>query len=465
MKRKWIIILAVVLVVATGLFLFFKKRAGSEQKYQTTTVTRGDLKATVTSTGTIAAVGTVQVGTQVSGTVEEVLVDYNSEVHKGQLLARLDTRVLQAAVDDAMANLDKAQAQYAAALDQYNRNKPLFDKKYISAIEFNQYRSALDAGRASVTSAQVALQRARTNYGYAEIRSPTDGTVIQRTVEPGQTVAASLSTPTLFTIAQDLSHMQIEASVDESDIGQIQEGQQVTFSVQSHPEKTFKGIAKQIRLQPTTVQNVVNYTVVIDAQNENGLLLPGMTATVNFEVNKVTDVYVVPNAALRFQPSADVLDELRKSGKIDSATASGGRTRTRTGGAGATGAANSGAGTANGGAGAANGGASAGTAGATGGGGRDSSRASGTSRSRGRIWTLDNTGALKMISVRVGLSDGQKTEISGPGVTEGMVVVTSVAAPAATGTTNRTGTGLPFGTPGAGTGGRQGGGGGGRGGF
>jgi HlyD family secretion protein len=459
MKRKWIIILAVVLVVATGLFLFFKKRAGSEQKYQTTTVTRGDLEATVTSTGTIAAVGTVQVGTQVSGTVEEVLVDYNSEVHKGQLLARLDTRVLQAAVDDAMANLDKAQAQYAAALDQYNRNKPLFDKKYISAIEFNQYRSALDAGRASVTSAQVALQRARTNYGYAEIRSPTDGTVIQRTVEPGQTVAASLSTPTLFTIAQDLSHMQIEASVDESDIGQIQEGQQVTFSVQSHPEKTFKGIAKQIRLQPTTVQNVVNYTVVIDAQNENGLLLPGMTATVNFEVNKVTDVLVVPNAALRFQPPPDVLDELRKSGKIDSATASGGRGRTRTGGAGGAGAAN---GAASGGAGAANGGAANGGAGAGAtGAGRDSSRASAASRSRGRIWTLDNTGALKMIPVRVGLSDGQKTEISGPGVTEGMVVVTSAAAPAATGTTNRTGTGLPFGTPGGG--GRQGGGG--RGGF
>jgi HlyD family secretion protein len=459
MKRKWIIILAVVLVVATGLFLFFKKRAGSEQKYQTTTVTRGDLEATVTSTGTIAAVGTVQVGTQVSGTVEEVLVDYNSEVHKGQLLARLDTRVLQAAVDDAMANLDKAQAQYAAALDQYNRNKPLFDKKYISAIEFNQYRSALDAGRASVTSAQVALQRARTNYGYAEIRSPTDGTVIQRTVEPGQTVAASLSTPTLFTIAQDLSHMQIEASVDESDIGQIKEGQQVTFSVQSHPEKTFKGIAKQIRLQPTTVQNVVNYTVVIDAQNENGLLLPGMTATVNFEVNKVTDVLVVPNAALRFQPPPDVLDELRKSGKIDSATASGGRGRTRTGGAGGAGAAN---GAASGGAGAANGGAANGGAGAGAtGAGRDSSRASAASRSRGRIWTLDNTGALKMIPVRVGLSDGQKTEISGPGVTEGMVVVTSAAAPAATGTTNRTGTGLPFGTPGGG--GRQGGGG--RGGF
>jgi putative ABC transport system ATP-binding protein len=207
MKRKWIIISIAVVVAGAAIFFLLGSSGSKKQQYQTAQVTHGDIQATVTSTGTIAAIGTVNVGTQVSGTVEDVYVDYNDRVKRGQLLARLDTRVLEAAVEDAKANLDKAQSQYTAALDQYNRNKPLFDKKYISATEFTQYRSALDAAKAGVTSAQVALGRARTNYGYAEIRSPSDGTVIQRTVEPGQTVAASLQTPTLFTIANDLSHM------------------------------------------------------------------------------------------------------------------------------------------------------------------------------------------------------------------------------------------------------------------
>jgi HlyD family secretion protein len=329
---------------------------------------------------------------------------------------------LQAAVDDARANVDRVQAQYAAALDQYRRNKPLYDKKYISAIEFNQYQSALEAAKASVTSAQVALQRARTNFGYAEIRSPTDGTVIQRAVEPGQTVAASLSTPTLFTIAQDLSQMQIEAQVDESDIGQIKEGQSAEFSVQSQGSRTFQGTVKQIRLQPQTVQNVVNYTVVVDARNPDKLLLPGMTATINFSVNRVADVLTVPNAALRFQPSQEVLDAMReKSGQSDSAAFRMRQTANRQG---------------------------------------DSTTrtqrtaAGGTQRSRGRLWTLDEKGELKMILVRVGLSDGQRTEVSGPDVHEGMKVVTSSAQPQQT--TSRPGTGLPFGGGGGG-GGRRGG--------
>lgn len=412
MSKKWIIIITVVLVAGAAAFLLLRKGEGGRQSYQTAVIERGDLEATVTSTGTITAVGTVTVGTQVSGTIEEVLVDFNDEVQRGQLLARLDTRVLQAAVDDAAANLKRARAQYDASLDQYNRNKPLFDKKYISAIEFNQYLSNLEAARASVTSAQVALQRARTNFGYAEIRSPTDGTVIQRAVEPGQTVAASLSTPTLFMIAKDLSLMQIEAGVDESDIGQIKEGQRVTFTVQSQPDAAFTGKVRQIRLQPVTVQNVVNYTVVVDAPNEKGLLLPGMTATVNFEVNRVDDVLVVPNAALRFQPSAEVLEEYQKrvaerrdtasrpQGARDTAVArTGGTAQRRSGGAG-----------------------------------------------RSRIWTLDSNGGLQMVPVRIGLSDGQRTEISGSGVREGMTVVTGAAV--AQENTTRTGTGLPFGPAG-----------------
>ena len=407
------------MVAGATLFLLLRSSGTDAPNYQTAEVTRGTIEATVTSTGTIVAVGTVQVGTQVSGTVEEVLVDYNDQVRRGQLLARLDTRVLQSAVDDARANVDRVQAQYAAALDQYRRNKPLYDKKYISAIEFNQYQSALEAAKASVTSAQVALQRARTNFGYAEIRSPTDGTVIQRAVQPGQTVAASLSTPTLFTIAQDLSQMQIEAQVDESDIGQIKEGQSAEFSVQSQGSKTFQGTVKQIRLQPQTVQNVVNYTVVVDARNPDKLLLPGMTATINFSVNRVADVLTVPNAALRFQPSAEALEELRsKTGEGDSTAPRMRQAANRQG---------------------------------------DTTRAQrtaagGAQRSRGRLWTLDERGTLRMILVRVGLSDGQRTEVSGPDVREGMKVITSSAQ--AQTTTPRSGTGLPFG--GGGGGGRRG---------
>lgn len=425
MSKKWIIILSVVLVAGVVSFFLFRDAEGGAQNYQTAVVSQGTLQATVTSTGTITAVGTVEVGTQVSGTVEQVLVDYNDEVRRGQLLARLDTRVLQASVDDAQANLERTQAQYRAALDEFNRNKPLFDKKYISATEFTQYRSSLEAAKATVTSAQVALQRARTNFGYAEIRSPSDGTVIQRTVEEGQTVAASLSTPTLFTIANDLAHMQIEAGVDESDIGQIEEGQRVTFTVQSQPDKTFQGVVKQIRLQPETVQNVVNYTVVVDAPNNDGLLLPGMTATVSFEVARVTNVLVVPNSALRFQPSAEVLAKYQASTQSTRDT---GRAASRT-----RPAANS-----------------------AGGSDSTAARSGGTSRSaRSRVWTVDSTGNLRMIPVQIGLSDGQKTEVSGPGIREGMVVVTGTTAPQAKTGTTPTGTGLPFGTPSPAGGGRR----------
>ena len=432
MKRRWILILAVVVVVAVGAFLLLRGGGTDKQQYRTAEVELGNLEATVTSTGTITAVGTVEVGTQVSGEVEAVFVDFNDQVRRGQLLARLDTRVLQASVDDARANVDRVQAQYAAALDQYNRNKPLFDQKYISAIEFNQYRSSLEAARASVTSSQVALQRARTNLGYAEIRSPTDGTVIQRTVEPGQTVAASLSAPTLFTIANDLSQMQIEASVDESDIGQIKNGQRASFTVQSQANKTFTGIVRQIRLQPTTVQNVVNYTVVVDAPNQDGLLLPGMTATVNFEVARANNVLVVPNAALRFQPSPEVLEEYRKKMGIQGDSGSQRNRASRDSG-------NARSSTRR----------TAATDSASGG------RAGGGSRAgRARIWIMDEAGALRMIPVTVGLSDGQRTEISGKDIREGLVVVTGVVTTEAT--TPRAGTGLPFGGSGGGGGGRRG---------
>lgn len=271
--------------------------------FQTATVSRGSLELTVSSTGTLAAVETVVVGTEVSGTVEKVLIDYNDQVTKGQVLAVLKPDLFNAAVADAQGSVDQAIAGLELAKQDLERNRPLFEKGYLSAQEFSPYRFNADKASAALDSARAGLLRAQTNLANSVIRSPIAGTVIQRSIDAGQTVAASLNTPTLFVIAKDLSRMQIEAAVDETDIGQIRQGQQVRFSVQSYPEQTFTGSVRQIRLQPTTVQNVVTYTVIVAADNVQGLLLPGMTATVDFVVAQAEDVLLVPSAALRFRPA------------------------------------------------------------------------------------------------------------------------------------------------------------------
>jgi len=273
-----------------------------QPRYLFAAVTQGSLETIVSSTGTLAALETVEIGTQVSGTIARIEADYNDHVRKGQVLAVLDQALFSAQVREAEANVTKARATLAQAEDEYRRNRPLFEKGFLSAQEFLPVSTGVDTARAALAATEASLARAQTNLAYTVIRSPIDGTVIKRSVEAGQTVAASLNTPTLFLIARDLTSMQIEADVDESDIGQIRDGQAVRFTVQSYPEKTFHGKVSQIRLQPRTISNVVNYTVLIDAINDEGLLLPGMTATIDFVIKRVEKALLVPNAALRFQP-------------------------------------------------------------------------------------------------------------------------------------------------------------------
>ncbi|MBN2429662.1 MAG: efflux RND transporter periplasmic adaptor subunit [Deltaproteobacteria bacterium] len=275
--------------------------------FQTAEVVRGTLESIVSSTGTLAAVETVDVGTEVSGTIEKVNADFNDRVQKGQILAILKQDILSAAVADVQASVTRAEADLKLAGRELQRNLPLYEKGFLSDQEFLPYRIDRDKARASLVSARANLEKARTNLNNTVIRSPIDGTIIKRSVDAGQTVAASLNTPTLFIIAKDLSRMQIEADVDETDIGRIRQGQEVRFSVQAYPEEAFSGRVRQVRLQPETVQNVVTYTVIVEAANTGGLLLPGMTATCDFVVERVDNALLVPNAALRFKPDEDLL--------------------------------------------------------------------------------------------------------------------------------------------------------------
>lgn len=282
-----------------------RSRASAEPDYLFATVERGTLENIVSSTGTLAAVETVDVGTQISGTIEKLLVDFNDPVKKGQILAIVDQSLYQAAMSDAEAGVSRAQATLQQAEEDFARNQPLVAKGYLSAQEFLPARTALETARAGLQSARAVRIRAQSNLDYTVIRSPINGTIITRSVDAGQTVAASLNTPTLFIIANDLKQMQIEANVDESDIGLIKQGQTVRFTVQAWPDESFAGIVSQIRRQPTTISNVVNYTVVVRASNNEGLLLPGMTATADFVVEREEDALLVPNAALRFVPVED----------------------------------------------------------------------------------------------------------------------------------------------------------------
>ena len=300
----WILVLLVLGVGGGSLWWFGRDTAESAAAtYKSQEVVRATLERTVSSTGTLAAVETVDVGTEVSGTVEKVLVDYNARVKKGEVLATLKSELFDAAVADAKGVVLQAEASLAQARHDLERNRPLHEKGYLADQEFFPLQTAYDKAKAALSSARAGLDRARTNLQKSVIRSPIDGTVIQRSVDAGQTVAASLNTPTLFVIARDLSRMQIEAAVDETDIGQIAQGQAVRFSVQSYPERNFEGEVRQIRLQPTTVQNVVTYTVIISANNDEGKLLPGMTATLDFIVERAENALLVPNAALRFRPA------------------------------------------------------------------------------------------------------------------------------------------------------------------
>ncbi len=305
MKKKIVVpaIIAIVAVVAWGIV---SRGRSSETEYRFVQVSRGDVRSVVSSTGTLQAIKTVEVGTQVSGKITAIYADYNDRVTAGQLIALVDPTLLKQAVRSAEADLLRSQAELTQATQEKDRIDRLFERQVSTESEHATALYQYTVAKASLTSAEVNLERARQNLSYAEVRAPVDGVVLARTVDVGQTVAASLSAPQIFLIAGDLAEMEILASVDESDIGTIHEGQAVEFTVQAYPDEKFAGTVRQMRLQPTTQDNVVSYTVVVSVANPDGRLLPGMTATAEFIIAEATDVLKVSNTALRFTPTSEM---------------------------------------------------------------------------------------------------------------------------------------------------------------
>lgn len=316
MKKTLPLLLALLLLAggATGLYLYLARPAAPV--FRALPVGRGEIVATVSATGSLAAVINVQVGTQVSGTIRQILADYNAPVKKGQAIAQIDPALLEAQVQQALgnfqaavANQEKARVVVADAKRTNDRNLALMAEDLIARADQDASQTALDSARAALLAAQAAvtqtkgaLDQARTNLGYATIRSPVDGIVVSRNVDVGQTVAASFQTPTLFYIAQDLTRMEIDTSVDEADISKVREGQLASFTVDAYPETRFQGRVTQVRNSPVTSSNVVTYVVVIGVDNHDLRLKPGMTANVTLEVDRRENVLRLPAAALRFKP-------------------------------------------------------------------------------------------------------------------------------------------------------------------
>jgi HlyD family secretion protein len=355
MQRRTLWIAGIGLAAAAaGAWFYLRARGAESVEYRVARVDRGSIEASVSSTGTLEPVTTVQVGTQVSGQIAAIYADFNDRVRKGQVIARIDPTLQEQAVREAEASLGRSQAQLAKAEQDYDRDRQLHQSGMVSNDELRASATALAVARADAASAQVALDRARRNLEYTTIYAPINGVVVERNVDVGQTVAASLQAPQLFLIANDLSRMQILATVDESDIGLIHEKQAVRFTVQAWPDTSFAGTVRQVRLQSTVKENVVNYAVVVDVDNQGGKLRPGMTATLAFITGSARGVLTVPNAALRFRPPGTVRAALARTDSL---------------------------------------------------------------------WSLGPNGRLAGIPVRTGLTDGQRTEVSGERLTEGMQVV------------------------------------------
>jgi len=307
MRHKWWFILLIAIVVCV-FGLGTKTKSAAKKKFVTMDITRGDVSQTVTATGEIMPVNTVSVGSQVSGNIEEIFVDYNSTVKKGDVLLTIEPSVLQASVDEAKASLDSAVSQRNYAKNEYERNKMLYEYDYIARSDMEKAQTTFEQAESAVVRAQSQYDKAVTNLGYATIVSPVDGTVISRKVDKGQTVAASFQTPDLFEIAEDLTKMQIETAVSEADIGVIKQGQPVTFTVDAYSSQTFEGYVRQVRLSPTMTSNVVVYTVVIDVDNADLKLMPGMTAFVTITVNEAKDTWKAVNSAFLLRNFNGIID-------------------------------------------------------------------------------------------------------------------------------------------------------------
>jgi HlyD family secretion protein len=461
-KRLLMLTVLAVVLVGGGLFYYRLHNAKKPVTPVTAAVTRGDVVAKVDATGTLAPVTTVQVGSQVSGTIKALHADYNSEVKKGQVVAELDPSLFQTQVEQARATLIKAESDVdRAKVDvddsaaKARRAQELFDQKLISRNDLEtaqatamQAEASYKSAQAQATQSRAMLNQNQVNLGHTIITAPIDGIVISRSVDVGQTVAASMSAPTLFVIAQDLAHMQVSASIDEADIGRIAQAQPVTFRVDAYPTQTFRGTVSQVRLEPKTDQNVVSYTTMIDVPNEDLKLKPGMTANVTVQIASSQDVLRVPNGSLRFSPAPELFAALGQEVPAAVATASAPRTTP-----GATGTAG----------GAANARFTQMTPEQRAqfraqreaqGGGTAGGRAAG---GFGRVWVIRD-GKLQPLRVRTGVTDGAMTAIVDGDLKEGDQVVTGMSEPGAAPTQTNTSPLIPFGRRGGGAGGAGGGG-------
>ena len=397
-KRIWVAAAAVVVAVAAGTYYYDDDAAANAPPVTTAEVTRGDIVSTVEASGTLEAVTTVQVGTQVSGTIRKLNADFNSRVRKGNVIAELDPSLLetqvaqeQATVQRLKSEAERARVQSEDAQTKLQRARELSARQLIARSDLDAAESTAGAAAAAVKSAaaqiaqaQASLNQAQVNLSHTIIRAPIDGIVIARNVDVGQTVAASMQAPTLFVIAQDLTEMHVIASVDESDIGKVQAGQPVRFRVDAYPNETFAGTISQVRLQPVVEQNVVSYVTVIDVANKQQKLKPGMTATVTIETGRATDVLKVPTSALRFQPNSEVF------AKLGQATATKNTKDTATKDT------------------------------------KNTKPSADRSSDRRAVWVLDG-GRLTRVPVKAGLSDGAQTEITGA-LNPGMHVATGLTS-------------------------------------
>jgi HlyD family secretion protein len=428
MNKRNAVIAALAVIVVSALIWARSGSGTEESSFRFVAVERGDLEQVVSATGSLDAVTTVQVGTQVSGIISDIYVDFNDDVVEGQIIARLDRTLLEIAVSEAQSNLTRSQAQYDFVSRNFERTTALFEDQLVSESEYDQAQYDMRTAQAAYQSSQISLQRAERNLGYATVYAPISGKVIERNVDPGQTVAASMSTPQLFLIANDLAEMQILASVDESDIGIIEEGQQVRFTVQAYPDDTFTGAVSQVRLQSSTQENVVNYRVAVDVRNEDGRLLPGMTATVEFLVQTVEDVLKVPNAALRFRPPDAMLQEMMERRRAEFE-----QRQAEAQAAGEEGAAPDGEGRR--------------------GQGRPGGPGGGFNRDDiATLYYLDDAGQLTAMRARKGITDGQYTEILGRNLEEGLQAIAAIT----TGSSSSSSSANPF-QPQQQQGGRRGG--------
>jgi len=312
-KRTIIILVSVAVVVAAVVILISARSSKAEFTLETAKIGRGNISNTITATGTLEALRTVEVGTQVSGVIERIYVDFNSEVKKGQVIAEIDREPLLAQMVQSQSNVDNAEAELQYQKSTFERNKALKEKNLIAQADYDLAQYNYKKSISNLSNAKSAHERNKINLSYATIYSPIDGIILDRAVDEGQTVAASFNTPTLFTIANDLTQMQVEANIDEADIGQVKKGQRVEFKVDAFPESVFSGSVSEVRLQPVLTSNVVTYTVIINAPNPDKNLMPGMTANITVFVKEKNDILVVPGKALRFSPDRMLMWEYMES--------------------------------------------------------------------------------------------------------------------------------------------------------